>query len=176
MQPKRKPRKTTKTFLNLPSPFARIVHISFEIGILIKGFDGLLEILGGLLLQFLSPEQINEAVLWMTQHELSRDPNDWLARHMTASAEAISMGAKTFAIVYLLLHGVLKVLIVWALLRSKLWAFPIAVILFAVFDVYQLYRFALSPSAVLATLVLLDIFIIIFTWGEYRRLRRSGKA
>lgn len=151
--------------------FSRIVHFSFEVGIFIKGFDGVMEILGGLLLSFLTPQQINQAVALLTQHELSRDPNDWIANHLVSLAADFSMGARNFAVFYLLLHGVLKVFVVWALLRTKLWAFPLAMGLFAAFDVYQAYRFTLSHSALIAALILLDAAIIGLTWAEYRRLK-----
>ena len=154
---------------------SRIVHISFEVGVFLKGFDGLLEILGGLLLSMLTAEKINQGVAVLTEHELSRDPNDWIANHLVSLAADLSVGAKNYAVFYLLLHGILKVFIVWALFRSKLWAFPAAMGLFAAFDVYQTYRFTLSHSPFLAALILLDVAIIALTGAEYGRLKREDK-
>lgn len=153
---------------------SRIVHVSFEVGVFLKGFDGLLEILGGLLLYLLTPEKINQVVAALTEHELSRDPNDWIANHLVSLAADFSVGAKNYAVFYLLLHGILKVVVVWALMRSKLWAFPLAMGLFAAFDIYQTYRFTLSHSPFLAALILLDVAIIGLTWTEYRRLKREA--
>lgn len=154
------------------SPFTRIVHVSFEVGILIKGFDGLLEIVGGLLLSFVSPQQISHVVTLFTQHELSKDPNDWVAGHVLSLAGEF-MGAKAFTVFFLLSHGVLKVGLVWALLRSKLWAYPVAMWIFAAFGVYQMYRFVLSPSVLMVVLTILDAIIICLTWAEYQRLKRK---
>jgi hypothetical protein len=43
----------------------RILHRFFELGILIKGVDGGLELVGGLLLVFLSPVAINRVLLFL---------------------------------------------------------------------------------------------------------------
>jgi len=157
--------------MTFPKPFSRILHVSFEVGILIKGLDGVLEVVGGLLLLFLSPGQINQVVALLTEHELSRDPNDFLANHLVTAAQGLSGEAKTFAVLFLLSHGVLKVGLVGALLKSQLWAYPTAMTVFAAFGIYQVYRYVLSPSALLVVLTVLDLFVIWLTWEEFRRLR-----
>ncbi len=79
---------------------------------------------GAVLLLLLSPEKINRAVALLTEHELSRDPKDFSANHLVTEAQGLSGEAKTFAVPYLLSHGVLKVGLAWALLKSQLWAYP----------------------------------------------------
>ncbi len=157
--------------MTLRSPFSRFVHISFEVGIVMKGIDGVLEALGALLLSFLSPEQINRVITLLTQHELSRDPNDFIAGHLLSAAQGFSGGTKTFAILYLFSHGVLKIGLVWALLRSQLWAYPTAIGVFIAFGAYQIYRYVLSASPAMVVLTVLDVLVIWLTWAEYRRLK-----
>jgi uncharacterized membrane protein len=55
---------------------------TFEVGIILKGLDGVLEVIGGLLLLVVSPAAINRVVTSLTQHELSEDPHDFLATHL----------------------------------------------------------------------------------------------
>jgi uncharacterized membrane protein len=55
---------------------------TFEVGIILKGLDGVLEVLGGLLLLVVSPATIDRLVTGLTQHELSEDPHDFLATHL----------------------------------------------------------------------------------------------
>jgi hypothetical protein len=57
----------------------RLLHQLFELGILIKVVDGGLELVGGLLLVFLSPDAINRVVLFFMQGELKEDPTDLIA-------------------------------------------------------------------------------------------------
>ncbi len=153
-----------------------LAHLIFEIGVLIKGVDGVAEVLGGVLLLLVSPESIGRTVAALTQHELSEDPRDFIASHLLHAANRVSPEVKVFAAVYLLAHGLIKVLLVWALLRSKRWAYPTAIAVFGAFGVYQMYRYVLSPSFSMSVLTVLDVFVIALTWNEYRQMRRAGAS
>src|SRR5262245_36197309 len=48
----------------------------FELGVWVKGIDGILEICGGVLLLLTSPAALNRLVMMLTQHELVEDPQD----------------------------------------------------------------------------------------------------
>jgi hypothetical protein len=82
---------------------------TFEVGIILKGLDGLLEVIGGLLLLIVSPATIDRVVTSLTQHELSEDPNDFLATHLLRTAHGLTGPAVLFGAVYLLAHGLAKV-------------------------------------------------------------------
>jgi uncharacterized membrane protein len=97
---------------------------TFEVGIILKGLDGVLEVLGGLLLLVVSPATIDRVVTSLTQHELSEDPHDLLASHLLRTAHGLTGAAVLFAAVYLLAHGMVKVVLVAALLNNRLWAYP----------------------------------------------------
>jgi uncharacterized membrane protein len=74
-----------------------------------------------------------------------------------------------FGVVYLLLHGVVKVILVAALLKNALWAYPWTIALLGVFIVYQLYRLSLKPSVGLTALTVFDAVIAGLTYREYRK-------
>ncbi|MFY9584809.1 MAG: DUF2127 domain-containing protein [Candidatus Acidiferrales bacterium] len=80
-------------------------------------------------------------------------------------------GGKHFASVYLLSHGVVKLVLVVALFWNKLWAYPLMIIMLAAFIFYQLYRFALTHSLVMILLTLFDLVVIVLTWLEYGKQR-----
>ena len=46
----------------------------FDTSLILKGLDGLLELVGGVLLLLVSPKQISSSIMLLTQHELSQDP------------------------------------------------------------------------------------------------------
>src|SRR2546423_3248430 len=123
------------------------IHVAFEIGVILKGLNGLLELIGGTLLLLFPPSTIQRFVVRLTQNELSRDPSDFIATHLRAAADHLSVGGKTFAAIYLLSHGVIKAVLVYALIKDKLWAFPWAIRIFAAFSIYQMYRYLHQPSA-----------------------------
>lgn len=144
----------------------------FEIGIILKGLNGLAELLGGLLLLFVTPADIHHLAATLTQGELSEDPNDVVARYLLHTANGLTGNAVIFGAVYLLVHGAVKVVLVVALLLNKQWAYPSMIIVLLIFIGYQLYRIALDPSAGLLALTVFDALIVVLTWREYRRQRR----
>jgi uncharacterized membrane protein len=148
------------------------VQIAFDIGIFFKGLDGVLEIVGGLLLFVVRPETITGILTTLTQHELSEDPYDVIASQLARLVQDFSASTQLFAGVYLLSHGVIKVVLVASLFRERLWAYPAAIVVFTLFIVYQMYRYVLEPSTSMIVLSVLDVIVIALTWLEYRRLKR----
>lgn len=156
--------------MRIPSK-QRLIHISFDIGVIGKGIDGVLEIVGGTLLFLVNPAQISYIVRLLTQHELSEDPTDLVAGYLLHAAQHLSASAQTFGAVYLLGHGIIKVGLVAALLRRQFWAYPAAIAAFLLFLIYQLYRYSHTHATWLLVLSAVDVFVIAITWLEYRRLR-----
>lgn len=144
---------------------------TFEIGILLKGADGVLEIIGALLLLFVSPQTIDAITKLLTQHELSEDPNDFVATHILQYGHELAAVSKTFAILYLLTHGLVKVVLVVGLLRNQRWAYPFAFVTLGLFIAYQLYKIVLQPTLGMILLTIFDVFIVWLTWREYQKLK-----
>lgn len=151
----------------------RIVHVLFDISVISKGIDGLLEIVGGALLLFISPVKIHNVVRILTQHELSEDPHDLVATYLLKTTQHLADGAQGFAALYLLWHGMVKVALVTALLLKQPWAYPTAILAFLLFLIYQLYRYSHTHSPELLVLSVVDVLVIALTWLEYKRLRTS---
>lgn len=149
-----------------------IVTEAFDISVILKGIDGLLEILGGLVLLIVPLRDIRAFLIWITGKELSEDPNDFIATHIVRLAHMLSVSAYNFTIAYLLIHGFVKVFLVVMLLRRHLWAYPTAIAVFSAFGVYQIYQFTFSHSILLLLLTVLDVVVVALTIWEYRRLRK----
>jgi uncharacterized membrane protein len=156
---------------------SRRLDDTFKISITLKGLDGLLEIIGGIALLVVTPNTIDRIVKALTQHELSEDPHDFIARHLLRSAGGLTHSTTLFAAIYLLSHGIAKVVLVVALFRDQLWAYPATIALLGAFIVYQLYRLALGFSIGIFLLTLFDAFVAWLTWREYRakHLRRAAR-
>ena len=148
---------------------------AFVVGIVGKGLNGMAELLGGLLLLFLTSDQIQHVAVSWTRGELSEDPHDVIATYLLHTADGLTGSAVLFGAVYLLTHGLVKVVLVVALLLNKLWAYPWMIVVLLLFIGYQLYRIVLNPTAGLIGLTVFDIVIVALTWREYlqqRRIRR----
>jgi uncharacterized membrane protein len=150
----------------------RRFHRIFEIGILLKGAHALIECLGGLALAFLRTDGLVNLVSELTQHELMRHPNDFVAARLLAMAQTFTVGTQHFYAFYLLSHGLIKIFLVLALLRNKLWAYPVSLAVLGLFIVYQLYRFSYTHGIGLIVLTVFDIVVIALIWHEYRLVRR----
>jgi len=144
----------------------------FVWSIVAKAVDGALEVVGGVLLLVVAPARITQWAKSLTQHELGTDPNDFIARHILRSAHDFAAGGRTFAAVYLLVHGVTKIVLVIEILREHLWAYKGMVVMLGLFIVYQLYRIVQKPSITLAVLTVFDAFVIVLTLREETRQRR----
>jgi uncharacterized membrane protein len=144
---------------------------AFLIGIVLKGLDGVLEVAGGVLLLVVTPATIDNVARALTQHELSQDPHDFLATHLLHAAGGLTQGSVTFGAVYLLSHGAVKVVLVAALLRNQLWAYPLLIVFLLAFIAYQLYRLTFAPSIGLVGLTVFDVVVTWLTWREYQRQR-----
>lgn len=160
--PSRRMRKRLSGFL----------HWLFEIGVIIKGIDGFFEVIGGSLLLFISTQHLGDIVKFITEHELSQDPNDAVAGAVLAFVSHLSISSKLFGALYLLSHGTLKLFLVYHLLKERLWVFPVAIGVMQVFVLYQLYRVSVHHSFGLQILTLLDLLVIGFIWREWRVRRR----
>ena len=148
----------------------------FRVGLGIKGLDGLLELTGGVLLLVTSEATLAGWVTALTQHELSEDPGDLVATSLQDAVSGLSGSAGTFAAWYLLGHGVVKVVLVAAVLSNRLWAYPWMIAFLVLFIAYQAYRFALGPSIGLALLTAFDVLIVWLTYREYGRQRSRPPA
>jgi uncharacterized membrane protein len=149
--------------------WSAIYHRAFDIGIILKGFDGLLELIGGIALLLTNQPAIRSVVAWLTHKELIEDPGDVVANFLVHMAQQLSMGTQHFAGVYLLAHGVIKMGLVAGLLRGLRWSYPAAVAFLTIFIGYQCYRLLHTPSISLGLLTVLDVAVVLLIVREWRR-------
>jgi uncharacterized membrane protein len=149
-----------------PTEIAR-QHRMFEIALVLKGLNGIVELVGGMLALVVPLRKVNQVVLWLTASEIEDDPNDWLANMLIDAAEKLSMGTKLYASFYLLAHGVVKLFLVYSLWREKIWAFPVGLSLIGALVCYSIYRFTHTHAVSLLLFAAIDLIIMWFIWREY---------
>jgi len=132
------------------------IHRLFVASVLAKGAHALIEIVGGVGLYLLGPDMIWR---WIRPHE-------WVAHHFQPAEQH-------FYAFYLLSHGLIKAVLVFFLLREKLWAYPASVAVFGLFIAYQLYRYSFTQDIGLILLSIFDLFVIFLAVHEYRLLRKN---
>jgi uncharacterized membrane protein len=148
-------------------------ELLFRIAMVVKGVDGALELMGGVLLLLVTQAQVQKLITAVVTHDLLGPPDGSLTRHFVSGTAEFASGNRAFAVLYLLLHGVIKLALVVALLRHWLPAYPVAVVVLGLFVVYEIYRATQTGSILLPLLALIDIVVIVLVIREYQALRRE---
>lgn len=108
----------------------------------------------------------------LMEHEIIEDPNDLLIRFISPFIAHLSVSTTTFAAFYLLFWGLVDdIFLSVNILRDKLWAFPTALTLIALFVPYEIYRFFHTHSFVLIYIMALDITIFWIIATEYKKVK-----
>lgn len=129
-----------------------IKHLFLAV-ITVKFFNGFIEVISGYFL--LSYGRLVEREVYiLTNYEITDSTINFVAY-------------------YLLFHGFMNFVLVIALWKRRLWAFPLSVVFFTVIVFYQFYRFYYNHSMNLLFVTILDSFVIILTLLEYKRLKAN---
>lgn len=148
----------------------KYIHRIFILSLILKGFNSILEIIGGIL--FLITGSITTILSFLIKGELIEDPTDFLAVHIQNFIPYFSTHGQLYASFYLLSHGIIKIILVVNLLRNRLWAYPLTIITLFFFISYQLYKLSYVYSLDFVLLTILDVIVVILTWHEYRIIKK----
>lgn len=148
---------------------------TYVIGIILKGVNGVLELIGGTLVLTLSSHTIQHITNFLTADALADNPHNYIANHIQRAGHHLASGETTFAALFLLTHGLVKVVLVTCLLLNKLWAYPWAFGMLGLFLVYQVYLLITSPGIGMALLTVVDIVILWLIWREWQQVKASPK-
>jgi len=148
---------------------------AYELGSIIKGIDGVLELIGGLLVLTISPHTINGITQFLTQDALQENPHNFIATHIAKAGHHLAAGHNLFAAAFLLTHGLVKVVLVACLLLNKLWAYPWALGVLTLFLIYQVYLLITQPGLGIAFLSILDVIIIWLIYREWQQVQHKTK-
>ena len=155
------------------------IHQIFVVSVLFKGLHALIEVIGGIALYLTSTATIIAWINRFSQGELTEDPNDWIAQKVLEFGRHFSVADHNFYAFYLLSHGLIKGVLVYGLLKEKLWAYPASLAVLGLFVIYQSYELVRHFSVFLLLLTLFDLVVMWFIWREYQVLEshlssRSG--
>ena len=142
----------------------------------LKGVYGLLELLGGLALLFV-PDAAG-GVLIAVATELAEGASPLrraAASSLAAAGSGIVAGAVPFAL-FLLVHGVVKLLTAYALLRRAIRWYPWAIAVLSALLVVQVVDVVGAPAQGGWVLAVLDVLVLALVVWEYRRLQRKHFA
>jgi len=147
----------------------RLIHNLFLAAVTVKAFNGVMEIIGGVTL-FIYGRRVEREVLTLTNDEIAEFHNDFIAKILIDWAHSFSVSTINFIVFYLWFHGIINLILVVAIYKKRMWAYPFALVLFSVFLAYQSVRVFHNHSLALLLVSVVDFFLIIVTYLEYKRL------
>ncbi|HKT56822.1 MAG TPA: DUF2127 domain-containing protein [Microbacterium sp.] len=148
-----------------------VLDWTFLIGVLLKGVDGLVELVVGIPLLFVTPDQISGLARALTAGELAEDPNDFWANLLLRETAKFSHAGLALGGAFLLVHGVVKLAIVIALLLGSRRIYPWAAGALALLAILQIVDLVLKFSIGVLLLCVFDVIIIVLTVREWREGR-----
>ena len=146
----------------------------FILTVLIKGIDGGLGIIGGILLAFVKPHTLDLIVAWLTTHELSRNPQDYLFNFLIHWVSQLDVSKLAFASAYLIAHGAMKSFVAITLLLGRPWSYPLGSAFLVLFMAYTGYRLNLHWSWPLAAFFCFDLFTLVMVVREWQKQRQHA--
>lgn len=147
-----------------------LFHLGYMVTVAIKGIDGAIETLLGLLLAATGTQKFANVILSFIVPELEEHPTSrmWQAAHHGATH--LAQGDGHFAVIYLLIHGWLKVAIAYNLLLEKQWIFIPAIVVLLGFIGFMGAHLAQEWSIWLFALAMFDVVTLALVVNEYVRL------
>lgn len=154
------------------------IHKAFEVGLIFKGINGVIETIGGILLFSFDVKTIEHIFVKISLLELPHSPHDVVAHAIHHMAYEFDSTAKMIGAIYLLSHGIFKVGLVLALQFKRPWAYPAALAFLSFFVSYQAYRLSHHFSWPLTVLTSLDLVLMWLIYREHKaqRLRAIAPA
>ena len=144
-----------------------LLDVSFNAMLLGESIFAFVEFLSGLLLIFIPLDLIKSTI----QHLAASIAFAPLSSMITNAGERVTSDATLFAVIYLLLHGALKLVTLALLWRKILWSYPLSIVLLLGFITYQMFEFFYHGAIPMLALCVVDLVMITLTLLEYRKLK-----
>lgn len=147
----------------------------YKIGVGIKGIDGLFELVAGVLLIF-APHTPHKLLIRAAgeAHEHSGSLFRIFEHEMIHLDAQLTGKVLAFIIVFLIVHGVVKLVLVYCLFKKIHRAYPYALgVLLILFGIQVTPLFRHPADLPLWLFTILDVLIIYLVWGEYQDIKEE---
>lgn len=152
-----------------------ILNIGFYGGLSLKAINAVIEIIGGLIMLMVSLDWLNTMIKVIALPELREDSQDIIMNYLITLSQNFSITAMHSVAIYMLFHGLTKVIAVWLLWQKKMWAYLPVVGVFILFISYECYSFLHSYSPIMLGIIIIDIAIVVVVMLEYRHLKMEKR-
>ena len=149
--------------------------VLFLILLILKTLFAFFESILGFLLFFIQKSTIINLLGYYAQEEVLEDPKDYIATKITGFASHFSVDTQIFIALYLITHGLVKLMLLYGVYKQKLFVYPLAGGVFFAFALYQIYEYIRTLSLGYLFLVILDFIFIALMIYEYKTLTKEKR-
>lgn len=149
-----------------------VVYEFFLWSVLAKGLISLIEVITGIAIFFIPPSRIVLLGVFL----LNYLPFHTVQGLLMQEIAKYTAGTVTFVALYLLSRGLIKVFLIWSLIKNQLWAYPASLVVLGGFVLYQGYQIAVDRSLIVLGITLFDLVVMYFIWREWRIVKAHQGA
>jgi uncharacterized membrane protein len=150
-----------------------LAHLAYVVTVALKGFDGGLETLAGLVVWITGPQRLYRWAVRITAPELYDGEHVRAVHAIRRGAEHLATTGAHFVVFYLLVHGILKLGLAIVLLRGGgRWIFPVGTLILTAFIAFMSHRLSQQWSNWLLGFALFDALTLALVLNEWRKPAR----
>ena len=152
-----------------------VVDVSFDIALIFKSLFAISEVLGGISLFFLTPSRLNSVIGWIVKVKgnIDQDSQSMLMNMLINFGNNFTVSTQYLLAIYLLSHGLIKLVTLALLWKKVLWAYPLSIVVFVGFIIYQMREFLTTHSFFMIFVTVVDVIMIVLTILEYRNIKSA---
>ncbi len=135
---------------------------------------GFLRLILGTTLLKITGQPLSEFIYTLMSHELTGKMSDVILSKLYILFEIHDFTISYFIALYFIFWGTIDIVLSLCLLHHIRQAFPIAMVIIALFILYGIVRFTFTHSLVLSVVIIIDIGILYLINHEYQKLKGLG--
>jgi uncharacterized membrane protein len=147
------------------------MHKNDKIILILKWLFSIAQIWAWILALFIGFAKIQSILILLAWRELTEDSTDFIALHIMSLAHNAPLSVGTFIALYIIVEWAAKLLLIWGVYKENRVLIPIALCIFAIVILYQVYLFITWHSFYIVWFIILDCLLLWVIWKEYIRIR-----
>jgi uncharacterized membrane protein len=145
--------------------------VAFDVGMYWRIIYGAFRLIVGLALLRVVGTPAVDVFRKVMRHELLSDPHDIIINTVSPLLIHHGFTITYFLAIYLIFWGLVDIFLSISMLRHKLWAFPVSIVLILVFVLYEIHRYTHTHSLLLLWFMVVDIVVVWLVRKEWHKLR-----
>ena len=141
------------------------IYQLFTASILLKGAISLTEILVGIVVLFIPVRVFISFGELVAQHYNSQE---FLVHYLLSGIHMLTAISGIYIAVFLISRGAIKLGLIFALLKNKVWAYPWSLGILGLFVIYQTFEIIKLHSLGIVAITIFDLVVMYFIGKEYQ--------